>query len=203
MPIPGIDVSEHQGNINWPRVFKSGIKFAMIRSSYGDSNEDKMFKVNIKNAQENGILVGCYHYCYATDVKSAKLEANYFLNTIKDCKIEYPIALDIEDPTQKKLSKKLITEIAKTFLTTIALSNYYVMIYSSRSWFSHVLDDDKLMKFDHWIAQWGPDNTYKGSTGIWQYSSEGKVDGINGYVDLDYGYKNFDFIIKKNKLNNL
>ena len=203
LPILGIDVSEHQGNIDWSRVYKSGIKFAMIRASYGYSNIDKTFSQNATNAVKNGVLVGAYHYCYAADVKSAQIEAYHFLDTIKNYKIQYPIALDIEDKNQDSLSKKSITDVAFNFLNILALAKYYVMIYSSVSWFSYKLDDKRLIGYDHWIAQWGPKNTYDGITGIWQFSNEGVIDGINTPVDLNYGYKNFDDIIKSRKLNNL
>lgn len=203
LPTFGIDVSEHQGNIDWSKVSKFGVKFAMIRASYGSSSVDKMFDQNVRNAAKNGIFVGSYHYCYATNTQDAKAEANNFLKTIKNYKINYPIALDIEDPRQQVLSKTALTDIARTFLTTLALENYYVMIYSSTSWFSSVLDDSRLLGFDHWVAQWASKNTYTGTTGIWQFSSTGTVDGISGYVDLDYGYKDFYALIQKKGLNNL
>ena len=199
----GIDVSEFQGVIDWAKVSQSGVKFAMIRASYGTSSVDPMFDENVTNASQNGVLVGAYHYCYATDTNSATAEANNFLSTIKNYKINYPIALDIEDESQQVLSKTLVTDIALTFLTTLANANYYSMIYSDVSWFLDVLDDSKLLGFDHWVADWGSENTYTGVTGIWQYNSSGTINGINDNVDLDYGYKDFYSIIQQKGLNNL
>ena len=106
--IKGIDVSEWQGNIDWQKVKNAGIKFAMIRTSYGKRSLDKTYIANIEGAQAAGIDVGVYHYCYAKNIEDAKAEARHFINTIKPYTLSYPAVLDLEDPSQANLNKQLL-----------------------------------------------------------------------------------------------
>lgn len=200
MYIKGIDVSYCQEYIDWAKVYEDGIRFAMVRASYGASGVDPMFAENVINAKNNGIYVGAYHYCYAVSVEEAIDEANHFINTISGYDIDYPVALHIEDPSGEYLLQSLITEIALAFLQATINAGYYSMIYSSSSWFAKVFDDERLQNYDHWVFDLGPENTYKGKTGIWKYSVSGTIKGIDGYVGLDYAYNDYAAIVhEKNK----
>ncbi len=203
MPIQGIDISEYNAVTDWNLVKSSGVQFAMIRASKGTSYVDKNFSENVKNAHGVGIYPGAYHYCVATNVDEALEEANHFVNTIRGHELFYPVALDIEDESQENLSREVLTDIAIVFLNTVAYSGYYPMIYSTIDWFANRLDDARLLRFDHWIAEWYNLNTYPGFTGIWQYSSTGSIDGIVGNVDLDYSYIDYATLIKSSGFNNL
>ena len=199
----GIDVSKWQGDINWAKVKAAGIKFAMIRSSYGsvDGQEDAKLAANVKGCEANGIPYGFYHYSYATTVEGAKREAAYFLKVIKGYSPTMPVVYDVEDKTQAGLSKATLTAMVKAFCDAVEAAGYYVMLYSSKSWLETKFNMSELAKYDVWLAQWSSSPTYKGAFGLWQYSSTGSVSGISGNVDMDIAYKDYPSIIKANGLN--
>lgn len=206
MQIKGIDVSKWQGTILWEHVIKSDIKFAMLRSSYGwcsnDSQFDNYFETNYKECKKHNIPCGAYHYSYARNKEQAIKEANYMLKALKGKQFEFPIAFDIEEPEiLNRLTKNEIAEIIKGFCETIENAGYYVCVYSSKSRIER-FTDEIIAKYDIWVAQW---DVVKPTTtkpyGMWQYSSKGKVLGVQGYVDLNYCYKDYPSIMKNNGLN--
>ena len=200
----GIDVSSWQGEIDWKKVKNSGIEFAMIREGYGrkEPNQiDKYFHTNIKNAQKNGIYCGVYHYSYAVSVDDAINEANFCMENIKNYKLEFPIAFDIEDKSMVKLGRQTLTDICKAFCDTLENNSYYTVIYTNPNWLENYLYKDELLsKYDLWLADWYKD-TPSYSCGIWQFSDKGSVYGISGDVDMNLSYKNYVQIIKSNNLN--
>lgn len=203
----GIDVSKWQGDINWKTVSVSGVDFAMIRSSFGSEHTDECLDKNVKGCEKYGIPYGFYHYTYAKTAAEARQEAEFFINNIRKYSPEYPIVLDLEEEFYKKMSKNQVTEILTAFMDVIEENGYYAMLYNSPNFMKACFDIPKLEKYDIWIACWGGEerlnSLYDGRYGMWQYSSTGKVKGINGDVDLDYSYKDYAEIIRKNGLNNL
>jgi GH25 family lysozyme M1 (1,4-beta-N-acetylmuramidase) len=197
----GIDVSKWQGNIDWQKVKNDGIDFAIIRDGYGTSGLDQYFHKNIQNAQNAGISCGVYHYSYAKSTAEAKKEAAFCLNNIKNYRLEFPICFDIEDSSQKALGKQLLTDICFAFCGEIEKSEYYATIYCNVDWYkNYLLGGEISEKFDIWLAHWGV-AAPSISCGIWQNSSNGKIDGINGDVDLDIGFKDYPQIMKNYGLN--
>ncbi|OPJ60225.1 GH25 family lysozyme [Clostridium oryzae] len=199
--IKGIDVSKWQGTIKWSSVKSAGIKFAMIRSSYGSSSVDPMFSTNYAGAKANGIAVGAYHYSYANTVSKATTEVNSFIKQLKGKQFEYPVCVDMEDPSLSSLSKTTLTNIVLVYLNKLSEAGYYPMIYANKTWFTSKLDDSKLKSYDHWLAQWASSITYTGAVGIWQYSDAGSVSGISGKVDMDIAYVDYATKIKSLHLN--
>jgi uncharacterized protein YjdB len=206
--IKGIDVSKWQYTINWSSVKSDGVKFAMIRSSYGDGTDgyknngvDPMFETNYTGAKNNGIAVGAYHYSYATTVAEATAEANFFVSRLKGKQFEYPICVDIEDESQASLDAKTLTDISLVYLNTIKNAGYYPIIYANKYWFTSKLDDTRLAPYDHWLAQWSSSITYTGKVGIWQYTSSGTVNGISGSVDMNTSFVDYEAKIKALHLN--
>lgn len=203
-PQKGIDVSQWQGDINWPAVKNSGIKFAMIRTGFGrnePNQTDKKFYQNIKGAQSVGIETGVYHYCYAVSAQDAVNEADFCLSIIKGYKLSYPVVLDIEDDSMIHLGNRELTEIVKAFCNRIEKAGYYACVYCNPNWINNYLYKNELFpRYDLWLAHWeiaAPSC----NCGIWQHTSTGKVPGINGYVDLDYSYKDYPSIMKSRHLN--
>lgn len=201
----GIDVSTWQGDINWNKVKADGIEFAMLRSSFGKENPDKQtdnkFWQNYKNAKAAGMPIGAYHYSYATTVEDAKKEAAFFLSIVKGCQFEYPVAFDIEDPSQMYLGKDRITDIIMTFCERVQAAGYYVSLYTNLDWISNRIDMSRAKAFDIWLAQWNDKPTYSGNFGMWQYTSSGSVNGISGNVDMNIAYYDYPSIIKAAGLN--
>lgn len=202
----GIDVSKWQGNIDWAKVKKSGIDFAIVRLGYtGTASRkptlDAKFKRNLQQCAKFGINVGVYFYSTATTPKQAQNEAKFVIKHLKGHKLQYPVYIDSEDAMQARLTKSALTSIIKEFCETMEGAGYYVGIYASKNWFAAELDEGKLQAYDKWVAQYGSKCTYKGKFGMWQYTDKGKVDGIKGNVDLNQSNLDYAKIIKKAKLN--
>lgn len=193
----GIDVSKHQGKIDWTKVKAAGVQFAMLRAGYGryDNQKDEQFEANYKGATAAGIPVGAYHYSYATTAEQAKQEAEVFLGWIKGKNLTYPVAFDIEDKKQANLGVSVISDIIRTFCEAVEAAGYYVVVYANKDWLTNRIDADCKSRYDIWLAQWTSKPTYTGSYGMWQYTSDGAVDGIEGRVDMNIAYKDYPAII--------
>lgn len=204
MEFKGIDVSKWNRNINWSKVKNAGIDFAMIREGFGVKNPnqiDKKFKENILGAKSSGVYVGVYHYSYACSANEAVNEAHFCLGNIQDLQPEYPVVIDIEDKSQLKLTTRERTDIVKAFCEEIEKAGYYAMFYCNLNWLNNYLYKDELtQKYDLWLAQWNVQSPSH-KCGIWQYSSVGNINGIDGRVDLNISYKNYPEIIKNKCLN--
>lgn len=203
--LKGIDVSKYQGSIDWSKVKSAGYNFAFIRVGYcnydGTISEgfDPYYEVNMKNAISAGMNVGVYVYSYAKTTDAARVCANAVLDKIKPYKLTMPVAFDYEDSkTYASLGKNNNTAICKEFLQTIQNAGYYSMIYTYTSFADSYLNMSDLASFDTWIADYRGYVGYKGSYGIWQYSSTGTVSGISGNVDMNIAYKNYPEIISGN-----
>lgn len=205
MSVNGIDVSYAQGTVNWQAVKSVGVQFAMLRASYGWEDKahqtDAEFYANVKGAKAAGIPIGCYHYSYATTVEEAKKEAAFFLDIIKGIQFEYPVVFDVEDECQRNLGRKLLTDIVITFCSEMEKAGYYAAFYTNLDWITNRFDMARLKKYDMWLAQYNDKPTYSGSFGMWQYTCEGRISGINGDVDRDIAYKDYPSIMKTAKLN--
>lgn len=215
----GIDVSKHNGVINWSKVKAAGVRFAMIRSSYGWSTNqvDKQFKANVQGCESVGMPYGFYHYSYATNASEAVKEAKLFLSTIKGCSPEYPVVFDIEEAcvvggTDAKgvkhngLSTAQQMDVIDAFMKELEKAGYYAMLYSSASVLTRLYraHPARMKKYDIWVAHINARKpSYAGGYGMWQYSWKGAVNGIAGDVDMNYAYKDYPAIIKKAKLNGL
>lgn len=201
--LKGIDVSKYQGTIDWNKVKNAGIKFAMLRCTVGGTNggTDTKFIQNADGCEAAGMDYGVYCYSKAVTIEQAKNEATMTLNAIKGRKLAFPVAFDIEDASQAKLTKEQVTSIIEAFCETIENAGYYAIIYANKNWLETRMIADRIAKYDVWCAQWGKACTYKGSYGIWQYTSYGTVDGISGRVDMNICYKNYPDIMSMTGLN--
>lgn len=199
----GLDVSKWQGSVDWKRVRGCGFDFVMLRDGFGktEGQEDICFAENYEKARQNGLYVGAYHYSYAKTVEDAEKEAKYCLSLLKGKRFEFPIALDVEDACQQSLSVRELSEIIRAFCEKLESAGYYVSVYANLYWLLHKIDADCKKRYDIWLAQWAEKPTYDGDFGMWQYTSDGRADGILGRVDLDFAYKDYPRIMEKNGLN--
>ena len=204
--LKGIDVSTWQGkNINWKQVKSDGVKFAIIRAGYigkGGTVRDDTFDINYKNAKAAKVPLGVYWYSYATSQKGGEKEALACMSVIKGKKFEWPIYIDIEEKSQFAAGKKAVSSVVRGWCETLKKHKYYCGIYSSASAYSTHFEDDVKKKYAIWVAHWGVKKpSFNGKWGVWQYSEKGKVKGIGGNVDLDYGQIDYEPIIKKGHYN--
>lgn len=188
----GIDVSVWQGNIDWNKV-KGSIDFAILRCGIGkySSQKDKYFERNYAECKRLGIPVGIYHYSYAKNVDEARKEANVVLGWLKGKEIQLPVYYDIEDPSQIGLGKEINTNMCFAFCEVIEKAGLWAGVYANKSWFTSLLDGDKLGKrFTCWLAQYHTEPTYKGKFDIWQNTSSARLPGITANtVDTNYMYR--------------
>lgn len=201
------DISEHNSVTSL-----SALDGVMIRAGYGDEAGgavDKKLDKHVKLAEKAGIPYGFYWYGYSQTPEQAKSEAEFCLKTIKKYKPTLPIAYDLEDGDGYKAahggipSKSVNTQIVINFCEALEDAGYYAMYYVNYDWWANRVYNTKLRDYALWLAWWGrvakPDvdcNEF-----MWQYTSGGKVEGINGRVDLNYCYVDFVSAIKENGLN--
>ncbi|WP_343343699.1 GH25 family lysozyme [Terrisporobacter petrolearius] len=209
--VKGIDVSYHQGNINWNKVKNSGVKFAIIRGGSG-TKEDSKFKANIEGALNAGIEVGVYWFSNAYTVNSAKDEAQKCMEVISPYKnmLSFPVFFDYEEYTIKSaqdskvnLGLRSVSNICETFLSKLKSNGYKCGIYTNKTVSKFYLSDNLRNSYDFWIAQYSDNCNYWGKYTMWQYSKIGKVDGINGNVDLNYYYKTNPISISKTTIDSI
>ena len=189
----GIDVSEHNGVIDWNQVKASGIDYAIIRCGYGDnysSQDDKRWKYNVSECVRLNIPFGVYIYSYAMSVADARSEAEHVLRLIRGYNLSYPVFLDMENEggsyNQGGLPAKTLGDIAETFCNTISAAGYEAGIYANLNWFTRKLTDSRFSNWKKWVAQYNSVCDYKGDYIMWQCTSSGKVPGIYGNVDLNF-----------------
>lgn len=199
----GIDVSVHNGSIDWHKVKNAGIQFAILRAGYGRelSQKDARFEENYKNAKAVNMPIGAYWYSYAMTPEEARLEADVFLSVIKNKQFEMPVYFDLEEKKQFDLGKEKVSAIMRAFLEKVEKAGYFVGLYGSASSLTTHTADDIKSRYTIWLAHWTEQTNYSGAYGIWQYSDKGKIDGISGNVDLDTAYVDFPAVIKNKGLN--
>ena len=191
----GIDVSEHQGRIDWDAVKASGIDFAILRVGFGapsfGGRIDYQFNRNISECERLGIPYGVYAYSYAFDNQQAADEASMVIDCLSGHNPRLPVYYDLEDKTIIADGRQSgIASRAQTFCNKISSAGYKPGIYANLNWFNNILTDPvfKSGSWDHWIAQYNSQCHYTGSYSFWQYTSRGKVSGISGNVDMNYAY---------------
>lgn len=215
-PIPGallrgVDVSEHQGVIDWRTVKNSGsIDYAIIRCGFGSNysnQDDKQFFNNVRGCLDNGIPFGIYLYSYACSTSMARSEAQHVLRLLDKAglsplSLNYPVYLDLEQQDKSgkpsgindkgqsiALSNSALADITAAFCSTVEAIGYAAGVYANTNWWTNFLTGSTYNKWSKWVAQYNTVCTYSGIYDMWQASSKAQVPGIGGNVDI-----NFDFL---------
>lgn len=205
MEIYGIDVSRHQGNIDWEAVAKTGIDFAFIKAGGSEDGiyKESMFETNYAGAKAAGLNVGAYYYVGSKFIseEAGLADAERFIKILDGKTFEMPVALDLESTSPE--DKAGATSAAIAFCNRMEEAGYYVIIYGGDIFsFKDKMDISRLTDYDKWVARYGSEPQYVRDYGIWQYSSTDYVDGItDNTVDKDVAYKNYPEIIKSRGLN--
>ena len=194
----GIDVSKHQGEIDWEKVAADGIEFAFIRvgnRGYGSGVivEDEQFEANVKGAVSNGIKVGVYFFSQAVNVEEALEEAAFVLEKIAPYRIDCPVVMDVEKVADSgarmnKISVEERTANTLAFLEKIEEAGYTAMLYHNMEMSTLLLDIGQFEKYDKWFAYYNKEFYYPYAFEVWQYSAKGRVNGIAGEVDLNISF---------------
>lgn len=200
----GMDVSQHNGKINFKKAKRDGIEFVFIRVGYTgytkssfSLNLDKKYKTYIKDATKAGLKVGVYWYSQSTKVSEAKKEAKALLKAIKGYSITMPVVFDYEFADTKKgrldsakLSKTNMTANALAFLNAVSNAGYDACIYASENFLQeHLYANQISSNFKVWLANYSSKTNYKGDYEFWQHTAKGRVSGMRGNVDINFWYK--------------
>lgn len=194
----GIDISRHNGNIDWNAVKASGVDYVIIRCGYRGSStgtliQDQSFAKNMQGAVAAGLKVGIYVFSQAIDEVEAVKEASLAVACAQGYNLTYPIFIDTESSGGRadKIDKATRTAVVNAFCQTVANSGYKAGIYASKTWFEDKLNMGAIGNYRIWLAQYSKEPTYKGKYDMWQYSSKGTISGIKGNVDLNLSYMGY------------
>ena len=191
---PGVDVSAHQGSIDWEAVAASGIRFAMIRLGYrgygtGKLVEDEYAKKNLQGAKDAGLDVGAYFFSQALNIREADEEIKFMLNILGEQYLDMPIVLDWEIPTNDArtagMDGRTLTDIQLHFCSVMAEKGYQPMVYFNWYQSEHMYVLSELEDYPFWLALYQDRMTYPWKVELWQYTDKGRVPGISGNVDLN------------------
>lgn len=194
----GIDVSKWNGEIDWDKAKNAGVDFAIVRAGYrgsvtGSLVQDICFDANMKGTAAAGIPVGVYFFTQATNEVEAVEEASAVLSWIKKYEITYPVFIDTEGAgghgRADGLDADTRTLVCEAFCRTIENAGYQAGIYASRNWYNHNLHTEELEDYYIWLAEYRSVPLYQGYYRMWQYSSRGRIDGIDGNVDMNIMYE--------------
>ncbi len=198
----GIDVSRYQGSIDFSKVHNSGVEYVMIRCGYraygsGLLTADTSFEKNITSALKNELDVGVYFFTQAISAAEAVEEADFVLDMIRPYQIKYPIALDVEEIAgdtyrQQDLSAEELTDIIIAFCERIKEAGYTPLVYGNLKCFAGMIDITRLEPYEKWFAYYSDEPYMPYEFSMWQYTSTGKIDGINGDVDINISFKTWD-----------
>ena len=187
----GIDVSHHQGVIDWESVKAAGIDFAIIRCGYGmnlTEQDDRQWSRNVSECERLGIPYGVYFYSYAMTADMAVEEGAHAVRLLEGHNPDLPVFYDLEENSQLVLGSGGLAEIARIFCDIVSSKGYEVGVYASLNWWQYYLTDAVFENWHRWVAEWRSSCHYNGRYEMWQYTDEGSISGINGYVDMDYWY---------------
>lgn len=195
--VMGIDVSKWQGEIDWDKVKNDGVEFVIIRCGYRGSSTgalvvDPYFEANIQGATAAGLDVGVYFFTQAVNQVEAVEEASMVVQLIEDYDLTYPVFIDTEgaggDGRADGLDVETRTLVCEAFCSTVKNAGYEAGVYASRNWLYNRVDADTLDKYVIWLAEYRSAPLYQGYYNMWQYTSKGEIDGIEGNVDMNISY---------------
>lgn len=201
----GIDISRWQGSFDFDKAISEGVEFAIIKGGGGDDGlyVDSKFTTNYDTAKAKGLPIGVYWFSKALTVDAAKSEAEYFYaNVLKGRKFELPVYIDVENKTQLAVGKRLLTDIIKAWCSYLEEKDYWVGIYSSKSFFSTYMYDEELTCYAHWVASWTKTCSYTPTScfGMWQFGGETNLIRTNKVAgqtcDQDYMLVDYPTLIK-------
>lgn len=227
MKIYGIDVSHHQGTINWEKTASelrrvngdNSPGFAILRVGYsarhgkGGLYTDGQFLNNVDGCEKYGVPMGVYWYCYDTTAEAARITARQVIKMLSGHKFDYPIYFDVEYGTNdgsasgykynSTANRANNTALIQAALEELEKAGYYAAVYCSRDFFLNYTNLGQLAAFDKWEAAYTSSDTSAVQNGLWQYSSSNPL-GIAGFgnsLDCDVAYKDYPAIMRQNGLN--
>ena len=195
--------------LDWSAIKIAGFDFVIIKAGSTKSGIEPTFEMDYAGARAAGLEIGAYFYTYSTTVDGILNDARSLVECLKGKQFEYPIYLDLEDPSLEALGKNHLGDMCVAFLEHLQENGYYAGLYTNHKWLTTILDSAKMVSlFDIWYARypgtsapaWNEEK-YGKQLGMWQYTQSGSIDGIDGSFDFNYSYKDYTEIMKKWHLN--
>ena len=198
--VPGVDVSSYQEDIDWHAVKEAGIEFAIVRVGYrgyksGELDLDNCFVEHLEGALEAGLEVGVYFFSQALTPEEAAEEAQFVVEQIKDYPITYPVVYDWEEvdvstgARTDEMNMLMLTSCAQAFCETVEAAGYRSCVYFNQTYGYQQFNLLSLKEYDFWLAEYDFHPSFAYHFELWQYTNEGTVPGIEGYVDLNIAFR--------------
>lgn len=193
----GVDVSSHQGDIDWKRVRADGVEFAILRIGFrgntaGSLNMDEAFAGNYVEARNAGLRVGAYFFSQAISEQEAREEAAYTLRLLDGVPLELPVFFDWEEAAEGRTGGKASSEVggyAAAFCQTLTEGGYRAGVYFNQRYGYSIMHLENLLDHAFWIAEYADCQSFSFRTELWQFTGSGHVDGIDTIVDMDLLYQ--------------
>lgn len=198
--VVGIDVSSHQGEIDWQKVASAGVKFAFVRLGYrgydsGSLEEDAYAKENLRKAKTAGLSVGAYFFSQAITEEEAREEAAYALGVLGGTELDLPLVCDWEYVSASartgSVTKEMVTACTVAFCKAVEDAGYETMVYANTDQIQRRLDMEKIQEYPLWLAKYDLEQSFPCKADMWQYTQEGSVSGIAGKVDINLMFTDF------------
>ncbi len=186
----GVDVSEHNGRIDWEAMRADGIDFAILRCGYGmdyTSQDDDYWEYNVSECERLDIPYGVYLYSYATSTSRASSEADHALRLLQGHNPQMPVFYDLEESSMASTSNRsLLASMAQTFCDTLTDAGYEAGVYANLNWWNNYLTDSTFNYWERWVAQYNYRCDYSGAYATWQCTSSGSANGTRTSLDFDF-----------------
>lgn len=215
----GIDVSRwnHQIDpvsgeylpLDWQKIKAEGFNFVIIKAGSTRSGKEPTFESDYAGARAAGLMIGAYYYTYSQTKEQTVADATALLEYLNGKQFEYPIYFDLEDPSLISLGSDALTALCESFICTMQENGYYSALYTNNNWLYNVLNSQRILSlFDIWYARypeisspvWNAEK-YGRQLSMWQYTQTGEINGIDGFFDMNFCYRDYPSIMQKWGLN--
>ncbi len=204
-----LDANNNYIPLDWATIRASGVDFVILKAGSTKSGIEPTFEMDYEGARAAGLEIGVYFYTYSTTLDGIKTDVENLISWLEGKKFEYPIYLDLEDPSLEALSQDLLSDMCAAFMSALQAKGYYAGLYSNFNWLTYILDTEEMMsKYEIWYARYPGTSSpvwdkekYGDQLGMWQYSDSGTIDGFDCAFDLNFAYKNYREIMEKWELN--
>ena len=215
----GIDVSRwnHQIDmitgeylpLDWKTIKEAGFDFVILKAGSTRSGKEPTFESDYADAKAAGLMVGAYYYTYSSDIEAIKNDVLNLIKYIEGKTFEFPIYFDLEDSSLIPLGEEILTSLCETFICSMQENGYYSALYTNHNWLTNILDTSRILSlFDIWYARYPEteypvwnEEKYGKQLSVWQYTQSGEIEGIEGYFDMNFCYRDYLSIMKKWGLN--
>lgn len=204
-----LDAKDNYLPLDWNAIKSSGVDFVILKAGSTKTGIEPTFEMDYEGARAAGLEIGVYFYTYSTTLAGVKSDVQNLMSWLEGKMFEYPIYLDLEDPSLEVLPLNTIEDMCIEFISTLQANGYYAGLYTNHNWLSYILNKENMISsYEIWYARYPNTDTpvwneekYGNHLGMWQYSESGTISGFDCAFDLNFAYKNYKEIMEKWELN--